>query len=275
MVGRTTSDSVMEVAAFGAVGATVDFATGLFNFLFAVVMASVGAAMGVKDRRLVELRLRQAMAASLGLGLVAALTNLSLRQPVFGMMGLRNYTSTFNASEAANRSSSSSPAAGSPDELWSPVARMAWCYYTVKCATMPAIFGLKVVSGGLAGLQQSTSSVPSRASGLSAKWPSLSCSSERCRLALVSSPPSRPSTAVCLAPDMAPLAPAASWWRSARRFYSSLTLRCWSASSCCGAACEPCLLTPTAAPAPVLLQIVQLEIVQLEIVQLEIMQGPS
>ena len=35
-------DSINQVAAWGAVNSSLDFATGLFNFLFMVVMAKTG-----------------------------------------------------------------------------------------------------------------------------------------------------------------------------------------------------------------------------------------
>ena len=48
---NSAADSVDQIAAWGAVNASLDFATGIFNFLFMVVMAKTGKAVGEKVSR--------------------------------------------------------------------------------------------------------------------------------------------------------------------------------------------------------------------------------
>jgi len=60
------------VASFAAVNSSLDFALGLFNFFFMVVLSNVGRAVGQKDWEEVGRRVRTALAAAVVLGIFAA-----------------------------------------------------------------------------------------------------------------------------------------------------------------------------------------------------------
>lgn len=80
------TSSVHAVAAFAAVNTTIDFISGLFNFLFMVVLANVGRAVGRKDWVAVGARVRSAFFSAVILGVLAGSLVSGLRVPVFRLM---------------------------------------------------------------------------------------------------------------------------------------------------------------------------------------------
>ena len=78
--------AVQVVAGFAAVNSTLDFIASLFNFLFMVVLANVGRAVGRRDWVEVGRRVSLALAAAVVLGVAAAAAALSLRPAVFSLL---------------------------------------------------------------------------------------------------------------------------------------------------------------------------------------------
>ena len=84
--------STESVAAWIAIGATVQFVAGLANFLLVVSMARVSHALGAKDWAVLCSTVRYALVAACTVGVAAATLLLLLRQRVLALMGLSEAT---------------------------------------------------------------------------------------------------------------------------------------------------------------------------------------
>jgi len=126
LVSHHSTNSTTTIAAFSAVQATIAFATGLFNFLIAVVMNCVGNAVGAKAREEAQSRIQFAQVFTIFIGLCCGGLLLALESVI-----LNNLL-----------------------HLDEDVEDIASAYYRWRAFTLPAQLILKVATGVLAGLQR-------------------------------------------------------------------------------------------------------------------------
>eukprot|EP00613_Pedinella_sp_CCMP2098_P079992 CAMPEP_0171940572 /NCGR_PEP_ID=MMETSP0993-20121228/37177_1 /TAXON_ID=483369 /ORGANISM="non described non described, Strain CCMP2098" /LENGTH=623 /DNA_ID=CAMNT_0012582641 /DNA_START=18 /DNA_END=1889 /DNA_ORIENTATION=+ len=137
-------NAVSLVASFAAITSCLDFLAGLFNFLFMVVLANVGRAVGRRDWKAVVRRVRLALASAILLGLFMALVAAALQGPVSQLMRIHDrHHDEDNDDEDENDDG---------DDSLAPTG--AQTMYFLRCAAMPAALILKVALGTLGGYQR-------------------------------------------------------------------------------------------------------------------------